>query len=273
MANTIPRETILQQFKKKKACKKPLIGYGAGSGLSAKTAESCGVDYISIYTTAKYRMEGLPTILAWMPYGDVNQEMLSLSQQILPLIDSTPCFAGLGPHDPRVELPRLVDSFADLGYSGINNEPFSSMYGSTFTELLNRVGLGLDREAALIEVARQRDLFTTAWASSEQEATIFAQAGADLIGALLPIALPGEHPDEYFYRCMEAASDTVRAARAVRPDILTVIHGGSLKTPMQIQEGLLRTGADGYASGSNIERIPSELGIQTALKDLDGLYL
>lgn len=273
MAVSVPRDQILSRLREKNHIGKPVLGYGAGSGLSALSAEQAGVDYITLYTTAMYRMEGLPTILAWMPYGNVNDDLEKLAERVLPLIRHTPCVAGLGPHDPRIDLDRLVDRFAAMGFSGINNEPFCSMYGGLFHDLLNRSGLGIDREIQLMVTAHDRGLFTTAWAASPWEATAFAQAGTDLIGALLPIDEAGEGPAEYWERCITAAAEIVSTAKAVRPEILTVIHGGPLNTSVRIQEAIRRTGADGYASGSNVEKTPAAQAIQTAVSELQELDL
>lgn len=273
MAIPVSRETLLLRLREKVHSKTPIFGYGAGSGLSALAAEQAGVDYISLYTTAMYRMDGLPTILAWMPYGNVNEDMAALAGKVLPLVKHTPCMAGLGPHDPRLDLRRLVDRFADMGFSGINNEPFSSMYGGLFYDLLNRAGLGIEREVRLMEAARERGLFTAAWTAAPGEAAAFAQAGVDLVGALLPIDEDGEDPNEYWDRCVSSAAETIRAARRSRPDILTVIHGGPLNTSVRIQEALSRTGADGYASGSNMEKAPAVRAIQAAIDELKGLAL
>lgn len=267
------RESILQSYREKIAGGHPILGAGAGCGLSATAAEQGGADFISIYTTAMYRMEGLPTILAWLPYGNVNDEMRALSRKILPLIHSTPCIAGLGAHDPRLDLRALAEEFAGLGYAGINNEPFANMYGGLFYELLNRSGLGLEREAALMQAARGSGLIAMAWAASETDAVTLAQAGADIIGVLFPIDETGEDPAEYWARCLETGRNTVAAAKRDSADVITVIHGGPLATPERIQEGLYRTGADGYAGGSNLEKAPAVKGIRDAVHELSDLRL
>lgn len=267
MAKTMEREKILAALRGRIAAGKALVGFGAGCGMTAKSAEAGGADFISIYTTAACRIEGTPSILAWLPYGNVNEEMRGLSAKILPLIQNTPCVAGLGVHDPRIEICALVDEFIAMGYSGVSNEPFCSTYGPEFCRLLNEAGIGFSREVELIRTASEMNVFTLAWAANETETIALTQAGADVIGILagLPRLLQ-EEDEAYISRVMRHVSAVNYAARRENSNIITLAHGGPINTVAMARRAQRETGVDGCATGSGGERIPVERAIMDVTK-------
>ncbi len=259
MAKRMERQMVLAALRTKMDKGEAVLAFGAGSGLSAKCAEAGGADYISIYTTAFCRMEGLPSVLAWLPYGNVNQDMRETAPKILPLIKRTPCFAGLGVHDPRIDIADLVDEFAEMGFSGISNEPFCSMYGPQICNLLNREGLGLDRELELIRVAREKGLVAAAWAAGPEEAEHFVEAGADIIGVLAGLEKePDEDGEAFLDRVYRFVKEVGQAARAKNSQVIVLAHGGPINNVERAQQAILKAGVDGYATGSSGERIPAE---------------
>lgn len=262
MAKRMTREAVLAALRRQLDEGKPILAFGAGSGMTARCAEAGGADYISIYTTAFNRCDGLPSVLAWLPYGDVNEEMRTRATKILPLIRHTPCVAGLGVHDPRIDIPTLLDEFTAMGFSGVSNEPFCSMYGSEIQALLNREGLGIDRELELMTCAREQGLFTAAWVADAAEAARFADAGCDVVGVLAGLpALPIERHEDYMARVYRHLSDAVRAAKAARPQVIALVHGGPLNDVETCQRAIKESGADGCATGSGGERIPAEAAV------------
>jgi predicted TIM-barrel enzyme len=262
MAKRIERAAILTALRRRIAAGEAVLAFGAGSGMSAKCAEKGGADYISVYTTAFCRMEGVPSALAWLPYGNVNEEMRTASKKILPLVKNTPCVAGLGVHDPRIEISELIDEFASMGYSGVSNEPFCSMYGPSLCALLNREGIGFDRELELMRIAGEKDLFTAAWAADPMEAERFADAGVDVIGVLAGLEKePGEDAETHLSRVLRFVAEVTAAARRRRPDVIVLAHGGPINNVTAAQRAILEAGVDGYATGSSGERVPAEEAI------------
>ena len=272
MADFIPREEILAKLRSRAESGCALLAFGAGSGLSARSAEAGGADYISIYTAAARRMEGLPSLLAWLPYGDVNEEMRALGRKILPLVNHTPCVAGLGVHDPRISIPVLVNEFICMGFSGVSNEPFCSTYGAEMRALLDRAGMGTARELALIRCARERNVFSAAWAADAAEAEAFAEAGADVVGLLAGFPREaGESAADHFDRVLRLLRGMTEAVRRASPEALVLVHGGVLDTPEAVEKALRATGADGCATGSGGERIPAETAIRSIAEQYRGL--
>lgn len=274
MAESIKRNVIVTALRKKIAGGQAILAFGAGCGMTARSAERGGADYISIYTTAFRRVEGLPAPLAWLPYGDVNEEMRVYAPGILSLIRSTPCIAGLGVHDPRICIEDLIREFTAMGFSGVSNEPFCSMYGAELCTLLERCGIGFFRELELIQTARKLDVFTAAWAANTEEAVRLAAAGADVIGVLA--GLPeekGEDGESYLVRVIRHVADVVRAAKQENPEVIALVHGGPIVDVATARRAIRESGADGCATGSGGERIPAENAITSVCMDYKNISL
>jgi predicted TIM-barrel enzyme len=241
--------------------------FGAGTGLTARCAELGGADLIGIYSTAFYRMQGRPSLLGWLPYADVNAEVLHRSRDILPAVHDTPCIAGVGAHDAGRPLDQLIDELARMGYSGITNEPFVGMYGPAFGAQLEAAGIGFSREVELIFIAHARDMFTVAWAFTPDEAVRMAEAGADVVGAMVGVTAGGLTGAAQALGLEEATSlvrEISEAALAVRPDIFVLTHGGPFKDPETAAYSIRHSGAVGYAAGSSGERMPTEEAVIAA---------
>lgn len=261
MARKYSREQVLKRLHGQINSGQPLLMFGAGSGLTAKCAEKGGADLIGVYSTAIYRMRGLPSLMAWLPYSDANQHLLNMSREILPTIQDTPCIAGIGAHDPALDLDGFLETIADLGFSGVTNEPFVGLYGEYFANQLERAGLGFSKEVELIRRARAKNIFTLAWAMSPEEACTMAQAGADMIGAMIGVTTGGMSGESEVITVEEATKNVqamIEAAKSVNPDIMVLTHGGPFSDVGTAQYSIKYSGAVGYASGSSGERIPTE---------------
>ena len=185
MAKRYTREQIMDRLHGQVRQGKAILMFGAGIGLTAKCADIGGADLIGIYTTAHYRMMGQPSLLAWLPYSNANEHVVSMAREILPVVEEAPCIAGIGAHDPALNIERFIDELMDMGFSGVTNEPFAGIYGRDFAEQLEAAGIGFSREVKLIETAHRKDVFTFGWALTPEEGRIMAQAGADVIAVQL----------------------------------------------------------------------------------------
>lgn len=267
MAKSIPREKINARLRQQVRSGSSLLMFGAGIGLTARCAELGGADLIGIYSTAFYRMQGKPSLLAWLPYSNANHELQARAREILPVVRQTPCIAGIGAHDPDLDLEQFMDVLLAMGFSGITNEPFVGLYGPAFAAELEAAGIGFSRELELIRLAHQKNIFSVAWAFSADEARCLAEAGADVIGAIVGVTSGGLTGAKQTLSLDAAAAEIrsmVAAARLVRPEIFALTHGGPFKDPASAAYSIAHSGADGYAAGSSGERLPTEQAV-TAL--------
>ncbi len=264
---TFSRADIIARLQGQVAAGRPILLFGAGIGLTARCAELGGADLIGIYSTAFHRMQGRPSLLGWLPYSDVNAELLARSREILAVVRETPCIAGVGAHDPTRSLERLLDELVGIGFSGVTNEPFVGMYGPAFAGQLEAAGIGFSREVELVAVAHARDLFTVAWAFTPDEARRMTEAGADVIGAMVGVTaggLTGAHGTLGLVEGTELVQAMCEAAHAVRADVMVISHGGPFKDPETAAYSIANSDAVGYAAGSSGERIPTEQAVVAA---------
>jgi predicted TIM-barrel enzyme len=264
MAYKYTREQVLERLHEQIKSQIPILMFGAGTGLSAKCAEKGKADLIGVYSTAIYRMMGMPSITAWLPYSNANELLLNMSNEILPAVKSTPCIAGIGAHDPSLNMDSFIDKVISMGFSGINNEPFVGLYGKYFADQLERSGLGFSCEVELIRKARNKNIFTVAWVMSPEEAYRMAEAGADVIGAMIGVTFGGMSGEPKVISLEEAIKNIqamIDAAKTVNHDIIVLTHGGPLNDVETAQYSITHSDAVGYASGSSGERIPAEQAI------------
>ena len=270
MGKCFTRLQVIDRLKGQVEKGRLILVFGAGIGLTAKCAELGGADIICVYSTARYRMMGKPSIMAWLPYSNCNEMMLEMSHEILSVVTDTPCVAGIGAHDPAADLEGMLNTILKLGYSGITNEPFVGMYGAEFGDQLEKAGIGFSREVELIRMAREKDIFTLAWAFTPDEARVMAEAGADVIGAMIGVT-SGGLTGAGETMTLEAAAEQVRricaAAREVNPDVMVVTHGGPIKDVPSAAFSVTKTGAVGYVAGSSGERIPTEKAVIELAKE------
>jgi predicted TIM-barrel enzyme len=248
---------------------------GVGSGLTALGAKDGGADVLAVYSTAVYRIKGLPSALAFLPYDDANQLTLSAAREILPLVQGMPTLLGFGVHDPRVHFQALLDQVEDLGASGITNEPFIGIYGAELKCSLERAGLGFERELRFIQTAVHQGFLALGWAFDTDEVRRLADAGCQLIGFMSGVtATPGGAEDHETAVLDEAVSNTAEAVLAARErnrNAIVLCHGGPLNDVETVRRALHESGADGYVTGSTGERIPARRGVSHKIAEFKAL--
>jgi predicted TIM-barrel enzyme len=266
------RERLLQQID----TGKPLLMFGAGIGLTAKCAELGGADLIAVYSTAIYRMKGQHTLMAFLPYSNANEHVAKMATEILPAVKETPCIVGIGAHDPSLDMESFLDKMMGLGFSGVTNEPFAGIYGPAFAAQLEQAGLGFSREVELIALAHEKDIFTSGWAFNPEEARRMAEAGADVVGALVGVTaggLSGAEKSQTLEEATEMVRAICRAAKEVNPQVMILTHGGPFKDPSSAEYSIAKSDAVGYAAGSSGERMPTERAVIEVTKSYKNMKL
>ncbi len=269
MAKKYTRIEIINLLKQQIDAGKPIFMFGAGTGLTAKCAEIGGADLIGIYSTAFWRMQGISSLMAWLPYSNANDELVNSAKYILPLIKKVPCIAGIGAHDPTRSMDSFIDEVMNMGFSGVSNEPFVGIYGKEFASLLEQANIGFSKEVELIALAHKKNIFTQAWAFNEDEAVEFAKVGTDLIGAMIGLTAGGLTGAKKTITLEEATEEVRKICKAVKKinkDAMIITHGGPFENPETAEYSIKNTDAVGYASGSSGERIPTEPAIIEIVK-------
>ena len=271
------REQIVERLRAKIAAGKPIIGGGAGTGISAKLEEAGGIDLIVIYNSGRFRMAGRGSLAGMMPYGDANAIVMEMASEVLPVVRHTPVLAGVCGTDPFRVIPRFLQQVRDAGFAGVQNFPTVGLIDGTFRAGLEETGMGYGLEVDMIRTARELDLLTTPYAFNPDEAAEMAKAGADIliphmglttkgtIGAATAVTL-----EEAAKRC-QAMHD---AAKRVNPEILVLCHGGPIAEPSDAQYILDHTdGIVGFYGASSMERLPVEPAITERIREFGELRL
>ncbi len=258
----IARDEILGRLRAKVADGRPIVGGGAGTGLSAKWEERGGIDLIIIYNSGRYRMAGRGSLAGLLPYGNANEIVVDMASEVLPVVEDTPVLAGVcgtDPfYDPDVFLPRL----AELGFSGVQNFPTVGLIDGDFRANLEETGMGYGLEVEMIGKASSLDMLTTPYVFSEEDAAAMADAGADIIVAHMGLTTGGSIGAETaktLESCVPIIDSWAAAARAVNPDVIVLAHGGPIAMPDDAQFILSEcTGIQGFYGASSMERLPVE---------------
>jgi len=269
------REQCLARLQTTVTSGKPIIGAGAGTGISAKCAEAGGVDLIIIYNSGRFRMAGRGSLAGLMPYGDANAIVMDMAREVLPIVQDTPVLAGVCGTDPF----RLMDVFLrqvkETGFSGVQNFPTVGLCDGIFRRALEETGMGFDLEVAMIAQASRLGLLTTPYVFSEAEARKMAEAGADVLVAHAGLTTKGAIGARSATTLEEAADFVQRianAGRSVKPDILVIGHGGPIAEPEDVAYLLSHTsGINGFFGASSIERLPTEVAISAQVKRLKNI--
>ena len=261
----IPRQTLLDRFRAKIAAGRPLIGGGAGTGLSAKCEEAGGIDLIVIYNSGRYRMAGRGSLAGLMAYGNANEIVCEMASEVLPVVQHTPVLAGVNGTDPFMITGQFLRRLIDLGFSGIQNFPTVGLIDGTFRANLEETGMSYALEVELIRAARALDLLTTPYVFSEQNARDMAAAGADIVVCHLGLTTGGAIGAETAMKlgdCVAPINAWAAAARAVNPEVIVLCHGGPIATPDDAQAMLRQCPAcDGFYGASSMERLPTEVAL------------
>ncbi|MFD1939998.1 phosphoenolpyruvate hydrolase family protein [Nonomuraea mangrovi] len=270
------RQTVLERLRRTVSAGRPVIGAGAGTGLSAKCAEAGGVDLIIIYNSGRYRMAGRGSLAGLLPYGDANQIVVDMASEVLPVVKDTPVLAGVCGTDPFRVMPRFLDSLKAMGFAGVQNFPTVGLYDGMFRQNLEETGMGFDLEIEMVRLAHERDLVTAPYVFDAAQARAMAEAGADVLVPHVGLTTKGSigaGTAMSLDQAVLAVQEMRDAAAAVRPDILVLCHGGPIAEPSDAAYVLTRTkGVVGFFGASSIERLPTETAITqqvTAFKNLE----
>jgi predicted TIM-barrel enzyme len=272
------RAEILERLGHKIANNQPIVMGGAGIGLIAKVADRAGIDAIMAYNTGPYRMDGHGSFAGYLAYGDSNTISLDLARHLLPVVQNTPVIGGIGAGDPYRYIPHFLTEMMAAGFSGIINVPTAGVYGGDMRHHIDHTGLGYPAEIDLIRLCRQRDIFSVAYVFTPEESAAMAEAGADVVCSHVQyttggmVAASAEVAPDLDEACARTEA-MCRAARAVRPDVILLSHGGPFNDAESVQYCFDHTSVHGYVGASSIERIPVEKAITQVVKDFLGLRI
>ena len=261
----IDRNTLLSRFRAKIAAGRPLIGGGAGTGLSAKCEEAGGIDLIVIYNSGRYRMAGRGSLAGLMAYGNANEIVCEMAHEVLPVVQHTPVLAGVNGTDPFMITDSFLRRLIDLGFSGIQNFPTVGLIDGTMRANLEETGMSYSLEVELIAHAHSMDLLTTPYVFSEANASDMARAGADIVVCHLGLTTGGAVGAETAMKladCVAPIQAWEAAAKAVNPNVIVLCHGGPIATPEDAQSILRQCpGIHGFYGASSMERLPTEIAL------------
>jgi len=269
------REQILARLRAKVAAGKPIVGGGAGIGLSAKLEEDGGIDLIVIYNSGRFRMAGRGSLAGLLPYGDANAIVMEMAREVIPVVKHTPVLAGVCGTDPFRRMDLFLREVEAAGFSGVQNFPTVGLFDGTFRANLEETGMGFGLEVEMIRAARQRNLLTTPYAFNPDEAAAMAKAGADIliphVGLTTKGAI-GAHTALSLDEAARAVQAMHDAAKRVAPEILVLCHGGPIAEPADAQYILDHTeGIVGFYGASSMERLPVEPAITSRILEFTAL--
>ena len=268
---------ILTRLRAQGAAGKPIVGCGAGTGISAKLAEAGGADLIIIYNSGRYRMAGRGSLAGLMPYGDAHGIVMEMAAEVLPVVRDTPVLAGVCGTDPFRLMPVFLKQLAEAQFSGVQNFPTVGLIDGNFRANLESTGMGYDKEVEAIRLAHELDLFTSPYVFDTDDARAMASAGADMLVAHVGLTTSGSigarvalSLDEAIHAVLAIAE----AGRSVNPDILVICHGGPFDEPENVGQALSRMpGIAGFFGASSIERLPTERAMREQVRSFKSLRL
>jgi predicted TIM-barrel enzyme len=262
----IGRETALARLRARVDAREPILGAGAGTGISAKFAERGGVDLIIIYNSGRFRMAGRGSLAGLLPYGDANAIVVDMAKEVLPVVKNTPVLAGVCGTDPFRIIPVFLRELKAMGFDGVQNFPTVGLIDGVFRANLEETGMGYDLEVDMIREARKLDMLTCPYVFDAASAREMAQAGADVLVAHLGLTTKGSIGAKTALTLSEAAARVQEmhdAARTVRSDVFVICHGGPIAEPADVESVLAQTkGIAGFFGASSIERFATEVGIE-----------
>jgi predicted TIM-barrel enzyme len=261
----IPRAEILTRLRQKVAAGRPIIGGGAGTGLSAVCEEAGGIDLIVLYNSGRYRMAGRGSLAGLLAYGNANEIVVEMAREVLPVVKHTPVLAGVNGTDPFYDPDVFLPELARLGFSGVQNFPTVGLIDGVFRANLEETGMSYALEVEMIRKAAAYDLLTTPYVFSAEDAAAMTEAGADIVVChfgLTSGGAIGAQTARTLDECVELAREWSAAARAVREDVLVLCHGGPVSEPADAAYVLsLVPDLHGFYGASSMERLPTERAI------------
>ncbi|MGM0857708.1 MAG: phosphoenolpyruvate hydrolase family protein [Pseudomonadota bacterium] len=271
----LDRTHLMKHFREMVERGQPIIGGGAGTGISAKCEEAGGIDLIVIYNSGRYRMAGRASSAGLLAYGNANQIVQEMALEVLPVVKHTPVLAGVNGTDPFVIMPKLLRELKDLGFAGVQNFPTVGLIDGTFRVSLEETGITYADEVEMIRLAHEMDMLTTPYVFSAEEAVAMTQAGADIIVAHMGVtvggtigATSGKTLDESVALIDEWAA----AAREVRDDVLVLCHGGPIATPEDAAYVMRKSRlCHGFYGASSMERLPTEIALTEQIRQFKAI--
>ena len=271
------RSACLKLWRASSARGVPILGTGAGTGISAKCAEAAGADLIIVYNSGRYRMAGRGSLAGLMPYGDANAIVMEMAREVLPIVRRTPVLAGVCGTDPFRVMDLFLRDLKQLGFSGVQNFPTVGLIDGHFRESLEETGMGYGQEVEMIARAHELDLLTCPYVFDQDEARAMANAGADFLIAHMGLTTKGSIGAKTAITLDQAVARIQaiqEAAVSIRPEILVLCHGGPIAEPDDVQYVLSQThGVCGFFGASSIERLPTERAISEQVMSFKNLII
>jgi len=266
----VTRAEALARLRVQIAAGSPIIGAGAGTGLSAKCAEAGGSDLIIIYNSGRYRMAGRGSLSGLMPYGDANAIVVDMAKEVLTIVEETPVLAGVCGTDPFRLMDVFLDELKRIGFSGVQNFPTVGLFDGTIRKGLEETGMGYGLEVDMIRLARAKDLLTAPYVFTPDEAVAMAEAGADVLVPHMGLTTGGAIGAESAKTLEEAVvlvQEMCDAAKRINPDVIVLCHGGPIAEPDDAAYVLAHTeGIVGFFGASSMERLPTEVAMTENMK-------
>lgn len=274
---SIARADILKRLRDKVAANVPIVGGGAGTGITAKFQEQGGIDLLIIYNSGRYRMAGRGSLAGLLAYGNANDVVLDMAREVLPVVCGTPVLAGVNGTDPFYNPSVFLSELKRIGFSGVQNFPTVGLIDGVFRANLEETDMGYDKEVAMIAEAHRQDLLTTPYVFSSEDARAMAEAGADIIVCHLGLTTGGQIGARTALTlddCVERITAWSTAAREVQSDIIVLCHGGPISEPHDAQYVLGRVpGLNGFYGASSMERLPVESSVSERAREFLALEL
>lgn len=271
----IPRSEILARFTDKIAQRRPIVGAGAGTGLSAKCEEEGGADLIIIYNSGRFRMAGRGSLSGLLAYGNANDLVVEMGREVLPIVKNVPVLAGVNGTDPFYEPTRMLRLLRDMGFSGVQNFPTVGLIDGNFRANLEETGMSYQLEVDMIARAHDEDLLTTPYVFSVEEAIAMTEAGADIVVCHMGLTTGGSigaDTAKTLDDCVTLATEWAAAARSIRSDVIVLVHGGPVAGPADAGYVLRNaTGIDGFYGASSMERLPTEIALTARVREFTNL--
>ncbi|EMX8402080.1 phosphoenolpyruvate hydrolase family protein [Yersinia enterocolitica] len=269
------RQAILAKFREMIARREPIIGGGAGTGLSAKCEEAGGIDLIVIYNSGRYRMAGRGSLAGLLAYGNANEIVVDMAKEVLPVVKHTPVLAGVNGTDPFCQFDQFLDQLKALGFSGVQNFPTVGLIDGNFRANLEETSMGYGLEVDMIRLAHEKDLLTTPYVFSAEDAVAMTQAGADIIVPHMGLTTGGNIGADTALKladCVPLINKWAAAAKAVREDVIVLCHGGPISTPQDAQYIMDNCPqCDGFYGASSMERLPTEIALTDTTKQFKNI--
>ena len=271
----IARAEILRKFHDMVARGQPIVGGGAGTGISAKAEEAGGIDLIIIYNSGRYRMAGRGSAAGLLAYGNANEIVKEMAREVLPVVKRTPVLAGVNGTDPFVLMPQFLAELKAMGFSGVQNFPTIGLFDGVMRVSFEETGMGYGLEVEMIAEAHKLDLLTTPYVFNPDEAVAMTKAGADIIVAHMGVTTGGAigaTAAKPLEQCAGEIEAIAAAARGVRGDVIVLCHGGPISMPEDAKFILDRVkGCHGFYGASSMERLPVEVAIKAQVESFKGL--